>query len=307
MEKCSPIGGKQPQLSWGKTIYKSWVNPPSCHIFLFVGGCCTRWSPFFHPKFKKKTVRPAWMRAWEMWSSLFWGMSSCFSSLSAAHIAGLSGTGNDSCFNETGHHLRSVLTVPTDDDLQWLICCWNHLVPDLLRCRQVPKVARNFSPLRCICSGLFDDRQMGGLFLCGHAFFEWDNPYRCVAFIPKLPGFLHRYDSIYLHCIVAMPKTRPYLCQLLQDLYSHTLKSLWRLEIKKKNKTNLLPPFPSLAMSRCEQCGDSIFLLLDCSTRLLPWRIFLGCFEWILLVAWIKNTAKRTTGWCFQIKYSFYS
>ena len=135
------------------------------------------------------------MRAWEMWSSLFWGMSSCFSSLSAAHIAGLSGTGNDSCFNETGHHLRSVLTVPTDD-LQWLICCWNHIVPDLLRCRWVPKVARNFSPLWCICSGLFDDRQMGGLFLCGHAFFEWDNPYRWVAFIPKIARI---YTQIWLN------------------------------------------------------------------------------------------------------------
>jgi hypothetical protein len=59
-------------------------------------------------------------------------------------------------------------------------------VPDLLRCSRVPKVARNFSPLRCICSGVFDDRQMGGLFLCGHAFFEWDNPYPWVAFIPKI-------------------------------------------------------------------------------------------------------------------------
>lgn len=57
MEKCSPIGGKQPQLSWGKTISKWWVNPPSCHIFLFVGGCYTRWSPFSHPKFTKNICK----------------------------------------------------------------------------------------------------------------------------------------------------------------------------------------------------------------------------------------------------------
>ena len=262
---------------------------------------------FFPPQiYKKEYVRPAWMRAWEMWSSLFWGMSSCFSSLSAAHIAGLSGTGNDSCFNETGHHLRSVLTVPTDDDLQWLICCWNQfrICWDAV---EFPRLQETFLPFDAYARVCLMTGRWVGYFYVDMPSSNGTIPTPGLHSSQKLPGFIHRYDSIYLHCIVAMPKTRPYLCQLLQDLYSHTLKSLWSLEIKTKTQTNLLPPFPSSANSRCEQCRDGIFLLLDCSPRLDPWRIFLGCFGWILLVAWIKNTEKRTTGWCFQIKYSFYS